>query len=105
VVTQAFELVQRINNEHFSQVVAYGSFADLTVCITDFCKISQFQKVSLHGIEILKGLINTMLTCPECPLSHSQGHESGPDPAPPEDAMLKVKLDSCFFLKKKKQIT
>ncbi|PLW15872.1 hypothetical protein PCANC_18072 [Puccinia coronata f. sp. avenae] len=96
VVTQAFELVQRINNEHFSQVVAYGSFADLTVCITDFCKISQFQKVSLHGIEILKGLINTMLTCPECPLSHSQGHESGPDPAPPEDAMLKFWFPILF---------
>lgn len=96
VVTQAFELVQRINNDHFSQVVAYGSFADLTVCITDFCKIPQFQKVSLHAIEILKSLITTMLACPECPLSRPQVQGSGPDSAPADDAMLKFWFPILF---------
>ncbi|KNZ48298.1 hypothetical protein VP01_576g7 [Puccinia sorghi] len=96
VVIQAFELVQRINNEHFSQVVTYGSFADLTVCITDFCKISQFQKVSLHAIEILKSLITAMLACPECPLSRPQVQGPGPDSAPADDAMLKFWFPILF---------
>ncbi|WAQ80954.1 hypothetical protein PtA15_1A292 [Puccinia triticina] len=96
VVTQAFELVQRINSEHFSQVVAYGSFADLTVCITDFCKISEFQKVSLHAIEMLKSLITAMLECPECPLGRPVGGESGDESAPADDAMLKFWFPILF---------
>ncbi|KAH9443093.1 hypothetical protein MJO28_014431 [Puccinia striiformis f. sp. tritici] len=96
VVTQAFELVQRINTEHFGRVVAYGSFADLTVCITDFCKISQFQKVSLHAIEMLKSLIDAMLACPECPLSRVPGDGSGADSVPTEDAMLKFWFPILF---------
>ncbi|KAA1073441.1 guanine nucleotide exchange protein for ADP-robosylation factor [Puccinia graminis f. sp. tritici] len=96
VVTQAFELVQRINSEHFSQVVAYGSFADLTVCITDFCKISQFQKVSLHAIEMLKNLITAMLGCPECPLSRPVGDQAGVDSPPADDIMLKFWFPILF---------
>lgn len=96
VVTQAFELVQRINAEHFSQVVAYGSFADLTVCITDFCKISQFQKVSLHAIEMLKNLIPAMLSCPECPLSSLKAIEPVNESSPTDDAMLKFWFPILF---------
>ncbi|GAA5875688.1 hypothetical protein JCM1840_003176 [Sporobolomyces johnsonii] len=69
IAVQAFDIVQRVNKEHFAQIVEYGSFADLTVCITDFCKISKFQRVSLQAIELLKALIPMMLSCPECPLS------------------------------------
>ncbi|GAA5971918.1 hypothetical protein JCM21900_001320 [Sporobolomyces salmonicolor] len=69
IAVQAFDIVQRVNKEHFAQIVEYGSFADLTVCITDFCKISKFQRVSLQAIEVLKALIPMMLSCPECPLS------------------------------------
>ncbi|GAA5886120.1 hypothetical protein JCM6882_004271 [Rhodosporidiobolus microsporus] len=69
IAVQAFEIVQRVNQDHFGKIVEYGSFADLTVCITDFCKISKFQRVSLQAIELLKSLIPMMLACPECPLS------------------------------------
>ncbi|GAA5850525.1 hypothetical protein JCM8547_001904 [Rhodosporidiobolus lusitaniae] len=71
IAVQAFDIVQRVNREHFSKIVEYGSFADLTVCITDFCKISKFQRVSLQAIELLKALIPMMLSCPECPLSRA----------------------------------
>lgn len=69
IAVQAFDLVQRVVQEHFGRIVEYGSFADLTVCITDFCKISKYQRVSLQAIELLKSLIPMMLSCPECPLS------------------------------------
>lgn len=90
VATQAFEIVQRVNKEHFSQVVAYGSFADMTVCITDFCKVAKFQKVSLHAIEMLKSIIPIMLNCPECPLSRIANNV---DATTVDDAMIKVCID------------
>lgn len=73
IAAQAFDIVQRINREHFSQIVEFGSFADLTVCVTDFCKSSKFQRVSLQAIELLRALIPMMLSCPECPLSTANG--------------------------------
>lgn len=68
IASQAFDMVKALNREHFSDVIQFGSFADLAVCITDFCKINKFQKISLHAIEMLKGLVIQMLDCPECPL-------------------------------------
>lgn len=69
IAVQAFDIVQRVNKDNFAQIVEFGSFADLTVCVTDFCKISKFQRVSLQAIELLKSLVPMMLACPECPLS------------------------------------
>ncbi|ORX40224.1 hypothetical protein BD324DRAFT_644628 [Kockovaella imperatae] len=66
VCTHAFELVTLVYKQHFSLVVKYGSFADLTTCITDFCKVSKFQKISLQAIEMVRGLVGKMLECPEC---------------------------------------
>ena len=56
----------RLNKEHFSSIVSHGSFADLTVCITDFCKVSKYQKISLLAIAMLRDIIPTMLESPEC---------------------------------------
>lgn len=58
IAVQAFDLVQRVNKDHFSRIVAYGSFADLTVCITDFCKINKYQRASLQAIEMLKEIVS-----------------------------------------------
>lgn len=66
VCNYAFELVTLVYRDYFSLVVKYGSFPDLTVCITDFCKVSKFQKISLQAIEMVRGLVPTMLQCPEC---------------------------------------
>ncbi|MBW0468147.1 hypothetical protein O181_007862 [Austropuccinia psidii MF-1] len=96
VPTLAFELVQRINRDHFNVVVAYGSFADLTVCITDFCKVPQFQKLSLNGIEMLKNLIPAMLNCPECPLNQSSTERSPQDAVPLDDLMIKYWFPILF---------
>ncbi|KAG0150678.1 hypothetical protein CROQUDRAFT_651889 [Cronartium quercuum f. sp. fusiforme G11] len=96
VATQSFEIVQRVNKEHFSQVVAYGSFADMAVCITDFCKIAKFQKISLHAIEMLKSLIPAMLNCSECPLSHSAVNRGDVDPSLIDDAMIKFWFPILF---------
>ena len=66
VANYAFELVSLVYNQHFSLVVKYGSFSDLTTCITDFCKVSKFQKISLQATEMVRGLVPKMLQCPEC---------------------------------------
>lgn len=66
IVNSAFEVVTRLNKEHFPAIVRHGAFADLTVCITDFCKVSKYQKISLLAIAMLRGVITTMLECPDC---------------------------------------
>ena len=69
VANSAFEIVTRLNKEHFSAIVRHGAFADLTVCVTEFCKVSKYQKISLLAIAMLRGIIPVMLDCPECSLS------------------------------------
>ncbi|KAG9017973.1 guanine nucleotide exchange protein for ADP-robosylation factor [Tulasnella sp. 427] len=94
VANMAFEIVTRLNKEHFTEIVRYGSFADLTVCITDFCKVSKYQKISLLAIGMLRGVIPTMLNTPETqlsssepPTSHSaEAHATVP---PADDPMIK----------------
>lgn len=73
VASYAFELVSLVYKDHFSLVVRYGSFADLTSCITDFCKVSKFQKISLQAIEMVRGLVPKMLECPETVLPAQDG--------------------------------
>lgn len=79
VANSAFEIVTRLNKEHFSAIVRHGAFADLTVCITEFCKVSKYQKISLLAIAMLRGVIPVMLESPECSLS------SGSSEIPPTD--------------------
>lgn len=66
IAMSAFELVTRVNKDHFTDLVRYGSFADLTVCITEFCKVNKYQKISLLAIAMLRGVIPVMLACPAC---------------------------------------
>jgi brefeldin A-inhibited guanine nucleotide-exchange protein len=69
IANSAFEIVTRLNRDNFFAIVRYGSFADLTVCITEFCKVSKYQKISLLAIAMLRGIIPVMLECPQCSLS------------------------------------
>src|SRR6266545_8106980 len=69
IFNSAFEIVTRLNKDHFPAIVQHGAFADLTVCITDFCKVSKYQKISLLAIAMLRGVIPVMLQTPECFLS------------------------------------
>lgn len=87
VVTSAFEIVSRLNKEHFTSIVVNGSFSDFTVCITDFCKVSKFQKISLLAISMLQGVIPTMLKTPECGLVPETTTAEGAHST--DDAMLK----------------
>ena len=95
VVSSAFEIVTRINKDHFSEIAHNGAFADLTVCITDFCKVSKFQKISLLAIAMLRGVIPAMLSCPECALSNSHNTENIPSSAT-DDAMIKFWFPVLF---------
>ena len=81
-MNSAFEIVTRLNKEHFPSIVRHGSFADLTVCITDFCKVTKYQKISLLAIAMLRGVIPVMLELPECGLKSLDPEKSasGDDP-------------------------
>ncbi|KAG8903868.1 guanine nucleotide exchange protein for ADP-robosylation factor [Tulasnella sp. 403] len=84
VANAAFEIVTRLNKDHFSEIVRHGSFADLTVCITDFCKVSKYQKISLLAIGMLRGVIPTMLASPDTHLSSTTTSDPPLSPRPPE---------------------
>ena len=71
-----------------NDIIKHGAFADLTVCITDYCKVSKFQKISLLAIAMLRGVIPTMLDSTECPLSGN-----GPQL---DDAMIKFWFPVLF---------
>jgi brefeldin A-inhibited guanine nucleotide-exchange protein len=90
IASSAFEIVTRLNKDHFSSVVQYGAFADLTICITEFCKVSKYQKISLLAIAMLRGVIPVMLDCPECAL-----HASSPSNNL-EDSMIRYWFPVLF---------
>jgi brefeldin A-inhibited guanine nucleotide-exchange protein len=72
-------------------IVRYGAFADLMVCITDFCKVSKYQKISLLAIAMLRGVIPVMLNTPECGLT-----AAGPQNIGVEDPMIKYWFPVLF---------
>jgi brefeldin A-inhibited guanine nucleotide-exchange protein len=94
IVNSAFEIVTRLNNEHFAAIVRYGSFADLTVCITHFCKASKFQKISLLAIAMLRGVVPIMLDTPECGLASSALEQSSSSSS--DDPMIKYWFPVLF---------
>ncbi|KIM46215.1 hypothetical protein M413DRAFT_441285 [Hebeloma cylindrosporum] len=92
VANSAFEIVTRLNRDHFRAIVQYGAFADLTVCITEFCKVSKYQKISLLAIAMLRGVIPVMLKTPECSLS-----TDNPNPDQPmDDSMIRFWFPVLF---------
>ncbi|KAF8558936.1 Sec7-domain-containing protein [Imleria badia] len=89
IANSAFEIVSRLNKDHFAAIVRHGSFADLTVCITEFCKVSKYQKLSLLAIAMLRGVIPVMLNSPEC--------APGPEgQSPSEDVMIRFWFPVLF---------
>ncbi|QRV91209.1 Sec7 guanine nucleotide exchange factor [Ceratobasidium sp. AG-Ba] len=98
VAQHAFEIVSSINKDHFGAVVRNGAFADLTVCITDFCKVNKFQKISLLAINMLRGIIPTMLSHPDCALNAyppSPRHDANGTQLP-EDPLIKFWFPVLF---------
>ena len=92
IANSAFEIVTRLNRDNFATIVHYGSFADLTVCITEFCKVSKYQKISLLAIAMLRGVIPVMLECPECSLTP----EATVKDSPGEDNMIRYWFPVLF---------
>ncbi|KIK93499.1 hypothetical protein PAXRUDRAFT_144955 [Paxillus rubicundulus Ve08.2h10] len=89
IANSAFEIVTRVNKDHFSAIVRHGSFADLTFCITEFSKVSKYQKLSLLAIGMLRDVIPVMLSSPECAL--------GPEgQSPSEEAMMRFWFPVLF---------
>ncbi|RDB22645.1 Protein transport protein sec71 [Hypsizygus marmoreus] len=92
IANSAFEIVTRLNKDHFPAIVRHGAFADLTVCITEFCKVSKYQKISLLAIAMLRDVIPVMLKCPECSLAKDGNGEI----APMDDAMIRFWFPVLF---------
>jgi brefeldin A-inhibited guanine nucleotide-exchange protein len=95
IATNAFEIVTQINKLHFESIVRNGAFADMTVCITDFCKANRFQKVSLLAIGMLRRVIPTMLESPEC-MVPLQPALDGPLTQAAEDATVRFWFPVLF---------
>lgn len=95
-------MVTRLNKDYFSEIVRHGSFADLTVCITDFCKVSKYQKISLLAIGMLRGVIPTMLKSPDTHLNSALVTPGSPNPdantavVPTDDPMIKFWFPVLF---------
>jgi brefeldin A-inhibited guanine nucleotide-exchange protein len=86
----AFDIVTKLNKDHFTAIVIYGAFADFTVCLTDFSKVSKYQKISLLAINMLRGVIPAMLSCSACGLSSLESTSLTANGAPPiDDPMIK----------------
>ncbi|KAF8604941.1 hypothetical protein BDV93DRAFT_605460 [Ceratobasidium sp. AG-I] len=99
VAQHAFEIVSSVNKDHFGAVVRNGAFADLTVCITDFCKVTKFQKISLLAINMLRAIIPTMLNHPDCALTAappSPRHDAAGVVQLPEDPLVKFWFPVLF---------
>ncbi|KAH7916093.1 Sec7-domain-containing protein [Hygrophoropsis aurantiaca] len=92
IANSAFEVVSRLNKDHFPEIVRHGAFADLTVCITEFCKVSKYQKISLLAIAMLRGVIPVMLSCPECALGTGDDSQQTPG----EDGMIRFWFPVLF---------
>lgn len=84
VVLHAFDLVNVIYKEDFELVLRYGSISDFTTCLTDFSKVTKFQKVSLQAIQMVQGLVPKLLN--ESPAKSSkeadQDTTESDDPTP-----------------------
>lgn len=91
-MNSAFEIVTRLNRDHFPAIVRHGSFADLTVCITDFCKVNKYQKISLLAIAMLRGVIPVMLVCQECAFNVPEAEKSNHS----DDPMIKFWFPVLF---------
>ncbi|KAJ3975507.1 hypothetical protein EV361DRAFT_1024791 [Lentinula raphanica] len=87
IPNSAFEIVTKLNRDHFPDIVHNGAFSDLVVCITDFCKVSKYQKISLLAIGMLRGVIPVMLNCAEC--GWSAEPSSDVNSSSMEDGMVK----------------
>ncbi|KAF9534357.1 hypothetical protein CPB83DRAFT_844112 [Crepidotus variabilis] len=94
IANSAFEIVTRLNKDHFPAVVQHGAFADLTVCITEFCKVSKYQKISLLAIAMLRGVIPVMLQTPECSLSATVDNTTNEQPM--DDTMIRFWFPVLF---------
>ena len=64
----------------------------MTVCMTEFCKVSRYQKISLLAIAMLRGVIPVMLKSPECSLTVNN---SSPD-EPMDDGMIRFWFPVIF---------
>lgn len=92
IASSAFEIVTRLNKGHFLAIVRHGAFADLTVCVTEFCKVSKYQKISLLAIAMLRDVIPVMLECPDCSLTNLANDSA----SPMDDAMIKFWFPVLF---------
>lgn len=69
-VNMTFDIMKRILNENFEQVVQQDSFGNMVSCFSELAKNQKFQKPSLHAVELLKTTIGRV---------HKMQQENGND--------------------------
>jgi brefeldin A-inhibited guanine nucleotide-exchange protein len=62
------------------------------VCITDFCKVTKYQKISLLAIAMLRGVIPVMLELPECGFNSTTAEKASST----DDPMIKYWFHVLF---------
>ncbi|KAJ9474522.1 Protein transport protein SEC7 [Pseudozyma hubeiensis] len=95
VSAYAFDLVRQLNVKHLGAIIVNGSFADLAICATHFAKANK-QKISLQATELLRGLVEAMLSAKECPIE--EGGDPGPAASTPmsDDPMVRFWFPVLF---------
>lgn len=96
VATNGFELVRGLYTDHFDEIIQAGAFADLTVCLTDFAKATQAQKIALRSVELLSSIVPAMLASPICPLHPHNDPGPSQAQAPADDPMVRFWFPSLF---------
>lgn len=72
VVNMTFEIMKRILNENLEDVVQQDSFSNMIGCFSELAKNQQFQKPSLHSVELLKATIGKVRQ-----MQHANGDDTG----------------------------
>lgn len=61
IINETFELVKKVHAEHLEQVMSQDSFGSMVSCLSEMSKNQNFQKPSLHALELLKNTIARIL--------------------------------------------
>ncbi|KAK9475476.1 uncharacterized protein V1510DRAFT_409312 [Dipodascopsis tothii] len=96
LVSFSLENVKLIYCDHFELVMAQGSFAGMAVCLTELAKNHRFQKISLHSIEMLRGMIGKMMEYQDAVLDGEKLGNSSMIKASIEDPSVKFWFPILF---------
>lgn len=75
LVDETLNLVKKISDNYFEQVILQESFGHMMTCLGEICKNPKFQKPSLHSLDVLKNIITRII-----PFTDASSIASGTSP-------------------------